>query len=202
MVLRLCAATEEVAGILPACLLVVYDSVRTEREKTVALCGIAITQWHAVSNPPSSPMKASDGQGTTSNWLYEKDMRIQVEQARNGPTESRLERSPANRTGAHPSFRISIPTSPKAIGPETPTSPLVRAALGPRKMDRLDFWRDGLVAYLSRSLSALLLNYLNVLTLCVPMAVVLQRDRGAPACVFVLSLLAIVPLAERRVASE
>jgi len=66
------------------------------------------------------------------------------------------------------------------------------------KKDPLDVMADGFGPYLKRSVSALLLqNWLNALMLCTPLAVVWVVNEWSPGLVFLFSLLAIAPFAER-----
>jgi Ca2+:H+ antiporter len=62
----------------------------------------------------------------------------------------------------------------------------------------VDLYADGFAAYVKKSVNALLFeNFLNVLMLCVVPAVYLVQNEMAPGMVFLFSLLAIAPFAER-----
>ena len=66
------------------------------------------------------------------------------------------------------------------------------------KQDSLAVCTDGPKAYIIKSLNALLFtNYLNLLMLCTPFAVLARQHGGSDGVIFAFSLLAIAPFAER-----
>ena len=66
------------------------------------------------------------------------------------------------------------------------------------KQDSLAVCTDGPKAYIIKSLNALLFtNYLNLLMLCTPFAVLARQHGGSDGVIFTFSLLAIAPFAER-----
>jgi len=67
-----------------------------------------------------------------------------------------------------------------------------------KEEDKLNVLRDGWEVYFKRSVSALLLqNYLNLLMLTTPLAVIGNYSNWNPGLVFLFALLAIAPFAER-----
>jgi len=66
------------------------------------------------------------------------------------------------------------------------------------KAERLNVYRHGPVAYLKKSVTALLFeNWVNVLMICFPLAIHMEENHGDPSNIFFCSLLAIAPFAER-----
>ena len=66
------------------------------------------------------------------------------------------------------------------------------------KAERLNVYRHGPVAYLKKSVTALLFeSWVNVLMICFPLAIHMEENHGDPSNIFFCSLLAIAPFAER-----